>query len=446
MRKMLGTMVLCLVIALPVSASMQAQETIISAGDTATISLNTYEIAVALVSSEVDLAGVEINAVEMGDFIGVNSVDPEGRYLPNVHIMPVDENSTTYDVELLQSLVGQGWRYRHIGIVDVAPFIADSLGTTTPAELHVLLSESVAPDADVNLIMPLLLEDIAPVSLAVYATPLPSTFIVVPADTVSDGVPDSLAVDDMIVMHASSLALSPYVLLTEARAVALPDMVGLNIEGGDVDTALALAQPDVQIGFRYVITPVACDDDDSGTVIAQKPDATTIVDARSQIVELEVCRGAATGTVNATGGLLNVRRIPGFASGNIEFAISNGTSLTLTGRSVDNVWLQIALEDGRSGWVAADFVDTVIAVETLPLVDVPVLNFVSDREIITSGTCVTISWRVENAAAARLGDAPVGAAGTTERCPVATTTYTLRATGNDGTVYAVGITILVEAG
>ena len=44
-----------------------------------------------------------------------------------------------------------------------------------------------------------------------------------------------------------------------------------------------------------------------------------------------------------------------------------GQQMAVLGRSEDSAWLQVTLDDGSTGWVAADQVDVSVDVATLPV-------------------------------------------------------------------------------
>ncbi len=75
-----------------------------------------------------------------------------------------------------------------------------------------------------------------------------------------------------------------------------------------------------------------------------------------------------TVTINAINGV-NVRRAPVTDDTNIIRLLENGTVLPATGRSPDNLWIQVALPDGVSGWIAAEFLLPSADITTLPVVD-----------------------------------------------------------------------------
>ncbi len=75
-----------------------------------------------------------------------------------------------------------------------------------------------------------------------------------------------------------------------------------------------------------------------------------------------------TVTINAINGV-NVRRQAASDDTNVIRLLENGTVLPATGRSADNKWIQVALPDGLSGWIAADFLVPSADITTLPVMD-----------------------------------------------------------------------------
>ena len=65
---------------------------------------------------------------------------------------------------------------------------------------------------------------------------------------------------------------------------------------------------------------------------------------------------------------INARGQPDL-SADIVGALPEGASINATGRTQDGEWLQLALEDGRSAWVAAFLVQLEGESADLPIVD-----------------------------------------------------------------------------
>ena len=75
-----------------------------------------------------------------------------------------------------------------------------------------------------------------------------------------------------------------------------------------------------------------------------------------------------TVTINAINGV-NVRRLPITDDTNIIRLLENGTVLPATGRTADNLWIQVTLPDALSGWIAAEFLIPSADIATLPVVN-----------------------------------------------------------------------------
>ncbi|MCC6456330.1 MAG: SH3-like domain-containing protein [Caldilineaceae bacterium] len=102
-----------------------------------------------------------------------------------------------------------------------------------------------------------------------------------------------------------------------------------------------------------------------------------------------------TVTINAINGV-NVRRGPADVDEtNIIRLLENGTVLPATGRTSDNLWIQVTLPDAVSGWIAAEFLVPSADITSLPVVDgsetitttVPVTEAapVTATDVVTSG-------------------------------------------------------------
>jgi len=71
-----------------------------------------------------------------------------------------------------------------------------------------------------------------------------------------------------------------------------------------------------------------------------------------------------------TGGGLRMRSGPGTDYEVLTF-LAEGQEVNVLGRDETGEWLKISLDSGEEGWVAAEFVDVDVSVETLPIVSEP---------------------------------------------------------------------------
>jgi uncharacterized protein YraI len=68
--------------------------------------------------------------------------------------------------------------------------------------------------------------------------------------------------------------------------------------------------------------------------------------------------------VCATCSQLRLRASPGTA-GDVVAMLDAGTPLAIIGRTADNTWVQVVLDDGRNGWVATQYLDITIALDVV---------------------------------------------------------------------------------
>ena len=106
----------------------------------------------------------------------------------------------------------------------------------------------------------------------------------------------------------------------------------------------------------HTITPIP-----SATPIP--PTATPFIPATSTLAPLTPTTVSGA-YVCAECGNLRLRNSPGTA-GNITTYLAANTPLNIIGRTTDNAWVQVVLTDGSTGWVAAQFVDITMDLNTL---------------------------------------------------------------------------------
>ena len=83
-----------------------------------------------------------------------------------------------------------------------------------------------------------------------------------------------------------------------------------------------------------------------------------------QATQTPVPTSAPSAQVCDTCGNLRLRASPGTA-GNVLGYLDANTSVTIIGRTQDNVWVQVVLVDGSSGWVAAQYLNLNIDLNTV---------------------------------------------------------------------------------
>jgi len=76
--------------------------------------------------------------------------------------------------------------------------------------------------------------------------------------------------------------------------------------------------------------------------------------------------GQATGTVSGTQ-ILNVRSGPGTQFGQVA-TLTLGQTVSLTGRTADETWVQVRLANGATGWVSSLYVTPSVVFANLPVV------------------------------------------------------------------------------
>ena len=85
-----------------------------------------------------------------------------------------------------------------------------------------------------------------------------------------------------------------------------------------------------------------------------------------QVTQTPVPTSVPSAQVCETCGNLRLRASPGTA-GNVLGYLDANTSVTIIGRTQDNVWVQVALVDGSSGWVAAQYLNLNVDLNTVSI-------------------------------------------------------------------------------
>jgi uncharacterized protein YraI len=160
--------------------------------------------------------------------------------------------------------------------------------------------------------------------------------------------------------------------------------------------------------------------------------------------------------------VVNVRNGPGTAYAKLG-ELTAGQTIRATGRNEDKTWWQIAYPGGPDGkgWVFGELVTANDSAEDLPVASAPVLPTAgptavlptrtptpapsaiwADRTAIAAGECTTLHWKVENVTEVYLDSEGVGGEDSRQKCPAATTTYTLHVwRGQTETPYPLTITV-----
>ena len=163
-------------------------------------------------------------------------------------------------------------------------------------------------------------------------------------------------------------------------AIAISDTLGLNarttpsLEGAVVgivpngavlpavgrsadDEWVQVTLPDNQRAWVFRSAVNVSSNIDSAPVVGEETPAAATTPAATN--------GAATATINTLLGS-NARPQPSNDAEPLE-TLALGTELTATARSADNLWLQVQLADGTTGWILADTADLSVDIATLPV-------------------------------------------------------------------------------
>ncbi len=165
-----------------------------------------------------------------------------------------------------------------------------------------------------------------------------------------------------------------------------------------------------------------------------------------------------TAQVTGAGAGLRLRSAPGLTATQLRELRSGARMVILAGPqcSTGYRWWQVRLEsDGTTGWVAdSDLGGYWIEVATAPPPELPpamMLEFYADRNVISPGECVTLTWNLEGIKEVYyLGDGSieVGVTGheTRTECPASSTTYFLRVVHTDNSISLMEVTVQVYSG
>ncbi len=174
--------------------------------------------------------------------------------------------------------------------------------------------------------------------------------------------------------------------------------------------------------------------------------ATAVPTLPPQVVVTVTPDNSACRLASADGSNINIRSGPGTNYPTIG-QMSGATELNITG--INGTWYVVNYS-GTQGWIAA-WVATLkgnrgaltyvaappppppTAVPTVPAGPAgAIIEFWADRTSINAGECVTINWQVENIREVYFEGAGVVGLGSQQKCPTATTTYTLTVILTDG--------------
>jgi uncharacterized protein YraI len=162
-----------------------------------------------------------------------------------------------------------------------------------------------------------------------------------------------------------------------------------------------------------------------------------------------------SGTVNT--GMLNLREGPSKYYSSVD-QLPKGTNVVIVGRNGTGTWLKVSVPSkSKQGWVSTDYIETSVALDSIPLTDEPppppptptpvprpiktatplppagvVINYYSEQDVISPGSCTVLHWGIENVQEVYLDSLGVQGWDQKRVCPKTTTTYTLRIVLKDG--------------
>lgn len=185
---------------------------------------------------------------------------------------------------------------------------------------------------------------------------------------------------DLVISPVVPAAPYTNTLPLNGSAIAISDTLGVNartapsLEGGVVgvvpngavlpavgrsadDEWVQVTLPDSQRAWIFRSAVNVSSNIDSAPVVGEETPAAATTPAATD--------GAATATINTLLGS-NARPQPSNDAEPLE-TLALGTALTATARSADNLWLQVQLADGTTGWILASTADLSVDIATLPV-------------------------------------------------------------------------------
>jgi hypothetical protein len=259
------------------------------------------ELAVILDPDDaLDATGVEVTTFPLGDIVLVETVDPQGRYLPSAQFVTMTGEGLQ-QISAPQFPLDLEWGVTTSETeINIEPLMGNSLGRTTFAELGEILTTERFPNG-VNLVFafPEQLREEGVVE--VYQTPLSHTVLLVPVEAQTGKAPGLAAPERILFMTVVVVAYTAvFVFSMVAPLVAyiyfqihatVPDLIGRRLDYvWQEERHDFLTKGGEGFNFDYNIMDTNCDDPSRiGEIVAQEPPAGTEINALEDRLTLYVC-------------------------------------------------------------------------------------------------------------------------------------------------------------
>ncbi len=294
-----------------------------------------------------------------------------------------------------------------------------------------------------------------PVVVNVLPGSLPVTYSFIP-------LPDA---DSMLTLSTNSPGFAFLVQVYDGRGQLIAGLAGDNVRGttltvgpgtGVYEVTVKGLRPEMQGAVQVMVGAPGSTAAGGWPAQPTQPPAPVV----TQEPALTVCR--VTSGIN-----VNVRRGPG-TEYDIIGSLFAGTYLTVTGQNSTGTWFVVNYNNSQ-GWVANSVVTLEgpcnnlmpiaapppptpgppTAVPTAPppaFTPTAQISFLvngAGSATITSGSCATVQWQVQNVSAVYYEGTGVSGSGSTAECPTTTTSYVLQVQLLDGTTTTRTVTINV---
>lgn len=275
------------------NSAQTGKSSVVSSGNIVVAEIDGKDLQVNLdPSNSKDTEGISVTAIDLGDSVLLETVDPEGRYLPNTQIIP-KESMDGGEVVATQIDSDTDSAIRQIGeINDLEPLKDTLIGTTSFGEVHQLLAQT-GFDSGVSVLLPM--DGFgADETVNVYNTPAPNTVLVISEEVASNGyklaAPSQVAPIVFIAIYLIGLATPLIILFTMSGSASAPNVIGWNWAQYQLTEAFHAQGGKNKVYFTYDTENTTCDDEDQlGKVVDQNPKPGVTMNAIDEVVTVYIC-------------------------------------------------------------------------------------------------------------------------------------------------------------
>lgn len=276
------------------SGTPDAMQALTSSRSVVEVNIDGVKHVINLASEfEDNIEGIEINVIDLGNYLLIETTDPQHRFLPTSQIISKDTIASN-EITSLQFNVDIEWLVRPIGEIDDVDLLKEELlGKTSLRNLNDFLDDYEYPNG-VTILFPVSISTDGNQQVNVYKTPAPNT-VIITTDEMAIGsyklaAPKRGAAIALVAVYMISLSIPIIVAITSGQDATVPDLLGEEWDLYQIREVAGAKYKKTKIYFKYNTVYTTCgSDEELGRVVKQEPIPGVKINAMEEDITLHIC-------------------------------------------------------------------------------------------------------------------------------------------------------------